>query len=202
MPTKILGQAGVSLADQYDVRGSIAGVEVLDSEEVKTVHEMGGTLFSERVSGSVNNITTGAILQNIQFDIGLSFSQLTRILGIQVVTTSNTRLSRVQVSISSPPAFDNTDMPVWVWDLADGARSINVLIGGALQVLNLLVPPLAPLLPNFLTGQDSPRGVFTLNMRGLTTGFGAGNVTTQMLVYAAFPQAAGLSSFGLPVPSW
>ena len=203
MPTKILGQAGTSLADQYDVEGSIAGLEELDSEEVKVVHEMGGTLFSERLSGSVNSGSTGAILQNIQFDVGVSFSQVTRILGIQVVSTDPARILRAQVSISSPAAFDDTDLPVWFWDVGtDGFRTANVRIAGALQTVQIMVPAITPLLPSLLTGQGSPRGVFTLNLRGRTSGFGAGNVTTQMLIYAAFPQVAGLSSKGLPVPSW
>ena len=43
---KILSQAGISLADLYNVEGSIAGIEQLDTRELPIVHEMSGTIFS------------------------------------------------------------------------------------------------------------------------------------------------------------
>ena len=199
---KILSKSGDSLADVYDVKGSIAGIEELLSKDVNLVHEMGATIFSERLSGRILSITTGAILQDTQFDVAFSFSETSRLLGLQVVSTSPSRISRCQVSITSGPSFDNTDLPIFIWDSTLGSRAINVLIGGALQVLSILIPAQAQLIPNLMLGFDSPRPSSTITMRGLTTGFGAGNVTITALVYVAFPQLGGVSSRGLPIPGW
>ena len=200
--SKILAKSGDSLADVYDVEGSIAGIDDLVSREVNLVHEMGATIFSERLAGRMLDISSGAILQNIQFDVNFSVSVTSRILALQVVTTSSTRLNRVQVSITSPPSLDNSDVPIWVWDSNDGFRFANVLTAGALASINILVPAMTPQIPTLLVGQDSPRQVSTITLRGLTTGFGAGNVTTRLILYVAFPQLGGVSSRGLPLPGW
>ena len=64
---KILAQAGISLADVYDVEGSIAGTDELLSEDVSLVHEMGGHMMSERCRSFVVTLATGDQIQNANF---------------------------------------------------------------------------------------------------------------------------------------
>ena len=64
---KILSQAGDSLADSYDVAGSIAGVDDLITQDVQLLHEMGGTIFSERLTSQVLTIASGSIAQNSEY---------------------------------------------------------------------------------------------------------------------------------------
>lgn len=200
--SKVLGHAGVSLADVYDVEGSIAGVEELDANSVKTVHEMGGTIFSERLSARITNITSGALAQNLTFDVSFSVTEISRFIALSVITTDAARVSVCQVSITTPALFGATDSPVWAWDTSDTFRTIRVLLGGTVQTRELLVALRPPLLPSMLTREDSPRLTNTVTLRGLTTGFGAGTVTTSLLMHFLFPERPGLSSKGLPIPGW
>lgn len=199
---KILSKTGDSLADVYDVEGSIAGVDELLSEEINLVHEMGGTAFSERLSTRMFSISSGAIAQSIAFNVNFSENENARVLGVQVITTTEARVSHVQVSITSPPGVDNQECPIWGWESTkDTFRSLSMLVGGAIVSRDVLVPAFS-LLPNLLVGPDSPRSAQTLTIRGAATAFGAGTVTIQALLYLAFPQTAGLSSRGLPLPGW
>ena len=163
---KILSQSGDSLADAYDIEGSIAGIDNLLSEEVNLVHEMGATIFSERLSSRILSISAGAISQSSSLDINFSVNEMSRLLGIQVLTSAAARLSIVQVSITSPPAVDNSDMPIFVWDGGgDSFRTARLLINGSFQTLELLLPGNVPLLPNLLIGPNSPRPAATISLQ-------------------------------------
>lgn len=202
--TKILGQAGTSLSDVYDVEGSIVGVEELEAEGVKTVHEMGSTLFSERFSGRVILLESGDIAQTTDFSINTLVNEVTRILGILVVVDTTARLLRASIEVISPPALDNTSCPIWVWDAVNDIEgTVSFLRAGAVQnVINLRSVDPHTTVPNILTGPDSPRQVSNVGLRGRTSTFGAGTVETTAVIYLGFPQQQGLSSHGLPVPSW
>lgn len=202
--SKILSKSGDSLADVYDVEGSIAGIDELLSTDVNLTHEMGATIFSERLSSRMLVLSTGAIAQNVtfavQFSIGTGHG---RILGAQVISDSATRTSHCQISVTSPFGFDDTDVPFFIFDVAtDNIKTINIQVLGALSSPALL-NPLSPIqLPQFLVGTSAPRPSNIISFRGRTTGFGAGTVTTRALVSIVFPEIGGLSSRGLPVPSW
>jgi len=199
---KILSKSGDSLADVYDVQGSIAGIDNLESKEVQLVHEMGATIFSERLSSSMVAISSGAVDQSLEWDVSVGFNQNSRVLGIAVVSSNEGRLTNATVSIRSGVSIDNMEVPIWAWDAGGGVVAARVLVGGSLTNRNLLISEMVPIVPNFLVGPDSPRPADILQFRGGTTAFGAGAVTTQLLVYLAFPQTGGLSSRGLPIPSW
>jgi len=200
---KILGKAGDSLADVYDVKGSIAGVEELLSQDVSLVHEMGGVLFSERLSSRVVALASGSIAQSLAFNVNFSFGENSRILALCVITDNVARLNDVQISLTSGPAVDNTEVPIFAWnDANDLSTGINVLLAGSVASRAMLIPATDMQIPNLLVGSDSPRPLTTMSMRGDTTAFGAGTTITTALIYVAFPQVQGLSSRGLPLPGW
>ena len=200
--TKILSRSGDSLADVYDVEGSIAGIDELQSKDVNLVHEMGGVLFSERLSGRVVTLTTGNILASANFSINFSVSNTSRLLAATVIVDDIVRIARWSLAVTSGPGQDNTEVPIGFWKTSDLDRSVNVLIGGSVSLLFALIPIVPMMLPQLMIGQDSPRPISTVTFRGDAAAFGGGNVEVQALLYFAFPETAGLSSRGLPVPGW
>lgn len=199
---KVLSQSGNSLADVYDVEGSIAGIEELLSKDVNLVHEMGSTIFSERLSARMIALSSGALAQSLEWDINFSFAEHTRILAVQVVTATVARVNQASVALLSGAAVDDMEVPIWAWDANEGSVVARVLIGGAVATQAVLISPIVPQVPSMLTGNDAPRPASTVSFRGGTTAFGAGTVITQALIYGLFPQVAGLSSRGLPIPGW
>ena len=202
---KILSRAGVSLADTYDVQGSIAGIEQLQSEEVTLVHEMGGTIFSERVSGFIRRITSGAIAQNVLWDKVLSDLPAGpfRILGVVVLADTAARTNRAMVAIQQ--ADGEREIPIFTFKVgATGMEEITIRIvenGQAATDISQLVSPIT-LLPNLCLGGGQPQRTPNVSFRGVSSGFGAGTVELTLLLYIAFSQIGGISSKGLPVPSW
>lgn len=199
---KILSKSGDSLADVYDVQGSIAGIDDLLSKDVNLVHEMGATIFSERLSARVVNLTTGAIAQSTDIETSFVFAETTRLLGIQIASEDASRLAVIQASITSPENVTNNDIPIFVWDATDGTRTIDILIGGVTESLDLLLPANVVPVPNLMVGAGSLLPSNIISLRGTTTAFGAGTVITRMILYVAFARSAGLSSRGLPIPAW
>lgn len=201
---KILSKAGDSLADVYDVEGSIAGVENLLSEEVNLVHEMGATISSERMAGVILTFPSGAISQstsfNSNFNIGTNASAL-RLLGIRVFADATARVARAQVSVTDVPVGAQTDMPVWVWNLGT-EEEIRVMRAGSVINATLLQPDEQPFLPNLLLGTNQASSTPLISLRGVTLAFGAGTVTLTVHIYFAFAQLGGVSSRGLPLAGW
>ena len=200
---KILSQSGISLADAYDIEGSIAGVEQLDSEEVKVVHEMGGTMFSERLGGLLRRTTTGAIAQNIAISQVLNLPNVPiRIYGVAVLTDDSSRLSRISVSLRDQEATIQ-EHPIWIWN-GTASQTVDITDDGTLTTLSLLRPnpDSAGDFPYLTFGTTSRNSIGQVAFRGLTTGFGAGTVTATMLLYHGFSQLGGISSYGIPIPSW
>ena len=210
MPNKILSQAGTSLADIYDVEGSIAGLEELDSDAVKTVHEMGQTVFSERFRTRLIVLSTGAIAQSTTFAINftLGIVPIARILGAEVMSTTTARLTQANLNIGTQVAGDETEIPFWSWQTGAGddfeKLVLNRISGGAVSTKVRYIPgqPLGH--PYMAIGDGQPDTVAsTIEFRGITSAFGAGTITLSALIYLGFPAASsGLSSRGLPVPSW
>jgi len=199
---KILGQAGTSLADAYDVEGSVVGVEELDAHAVKTVHELGGTMFSERISGTIANFETGDILQTITFNSSFTIAGAAiRLLGVALVADVTARILNASLHISDLPGGAN-DMPIMAWESGDDEVPIRVKHGGVVASEFLLQPAQPPYIPNLLFGSETPGPVPQLNLRGITATFGAGTVNLICIAYFAVPMVQGLSSKGLPYPSW
>ena len=188
----------------YDVEGSIAGIESLETRELPIVHEMGATLFSERLSGAFNRQTSTALAQNLTWDIEVQVGTVVaRILGLCVYTPLNSgRIDHVTVSIRESVA--NREVPIFVWDAATGGvvaarfRDNGAAAAEVIMLENML--DIATLPSMLFTGQ--PVTVDQIAFRGLTTGFGAGTVECMMTFYRAFSQRDGLSSRGLPIPGW
>jgi len=205
VPSKILAQAGISLADVYDVQGSIAGVERLLSEEVQVVHEMGGTLFSERFSGSVRSFNTGNIGQNVTFGVVLSDLPAGpwKINALHVVTDNLVRVDQTTVLVRSPS--NNREVVLFAWDTAvDGGVSVRVDGDAGVEALTYLRPSQPAIIPGALlaVGAGQPQDVSGMALRGVTAAFGAGTVAVTCTFFISFAEIGGVSSLGLPLPGW
>ncbi len=199
---KILSKSGESLADVYDVKGSIAGIENLESDEVHLVHEMGSTILSERLGGSIISITPGAIAQSTNFDIGVSLGPSPmRLLGMSIMVEEAARMTRIIATIRDVPPTIN-EVPVFLWTAGDLESSQEVVLNGTLTAVFVMGSALPNATPSLLIGTDSRDPVPVINVRGRTSAFGAGTVTTHINIYTAAPVLGGVSSRGLPLPSW
>lgn len=202
---RILGRAGTSLADIYDVDGSIIGVDELDSREVKTVHEMGGTIFSERLGFALRRQDTAAILQTATFDHVLADlpAFVTRIMGLSVFADAD-RVLNCCVSLRNEAG---REMPIWCWDAAvDDAIVARVDDDGGGAANLILLRPVAVLenIPTMLA-TFQPQNVPEIAFRGTSATFGAGDVTVSLIVMLGRTDVVGekgISSQGLPIPSW
>lgn len=203
---KILSRAGITLADLYDIKGSQAPVNDLLSEDVHLSHEMGSTIFGERFSGVLTVLSTGAIAQSTAFDVALPNPPrfTSRILGISVLANNAGRTSRAQVSVAT--ALNDQDQILWSWetgagnDVARGIRAVGFGVGAS--TFSQLVPGDAQLTPQFQIGTEQPFEVASLHFRGNSSGFGAGTVILEATIFQGFPSLRGVSSKGLPIPSW
>lgn len=213
---KILAQVGMSLADMYNIAGSIAGVETLHSREVSLVHELGHAIFSERFTTDLHFRTTGAIAQTLPLELIMTGAgipvQPFRVYGIQVFINVTARITFASVAVRDP--LDGREIPIWSWDIgADVEKSVRwSQDGGAAGTVIFLQPQPANVdLPMMMAGLGQPstglpgaeRGpAGQLVFRGLTATFGAGTVTTGVLLNLGMPTSRALSSLGLPIPSW
>jgi len=211
MPSrKILGRAGVSLADVYDVEGSQAGLGQLDSEEVKTVHEMGGVITSERLQGRVIVMDATALAASTTWDIEVGLGGgVVRIAGVQVVSDNTTgRVNHMTVGINMQSAAA-TDSLLFSWDIStalDLQKPVRMDFQGTVATLSRYFegagaqgyPSMSFGATQVIPGVTIP----VMTFRGLTTAFGAGTITPRALIYVVFASTIGISSRGLPVPSW
>lgn len=202
---KILSQSGNSLADMYDVEGSIAGIDQLETRELPIVHEMGSTIFSERFSTFTRKADTGLVNQSTAF--GVSITDLPtpwfKVFGISVLVDVTARLAFASLAIADP--VTSREMPIWAWDAAnDGEIQVRWSDDGAAgATTQFLQPAVANVrLPYMMAGNRQPQSVRELILRGQTTAFGAGTLRTTVLVNVGFAAVAGVSSRGLPLPSW
>ena len=202
---KILSQSGDSLADIYDVEGSIAGIEHLETHDLPIVHELGATVFAERFSAFVFVQNSGNVAQNTAINLVASggLDGINRVLGVSVITDDASRLANMALMVRAEEA-DDREFPIWVWDGANnlpirmddqssGVTAFEILTGSAPHTM----------LPSFVGGDvRSPQFARSFALRGITTGFGAGTVFVHGIYYLARARQAGLSSRGLPMPSW
>ena len=207
--SKILSRAGTSLADQYDIEGSIAGLEQLESGEVHVVHDMAETLVGERISTNIRRVATAATIQNT--NIVAFFTDLPpspwRLMNAIVEVDTVSRLTHLNLSMRDSAGLASggnaRESPFWVWDGAN-EDVVQFVEDGTLANRNVLRPfPEYTRLPLLAVGNDQPERVPDIAIRGLTSGFGAGNVTVTLTIYLALMVVeSGVSSHGLGVPSW
>lgn len=201
--TKILSQSGQSLADIYDIEGSVAGLENLETRELPIVHEMGATILSERFTTRIFRLATGDILQSASWRIELTTLPETpaRLLGVQVITDNATRISRAAV-LGTDPTVEQ-DIPLWVWN-ATVSETVTMEDLAVAATFNYLVPREGASIPSFVGGREQQDNMVSqVTFVGLSTAFGAGNVLCTALLYLAFPRRdINISSKGLPIPSW
>jgi hypothetical protein len=207
---KILSQAGDSLADSYDVVGSIAGVEDLISADVQLLHEMGGTIFSERLHSQTITLAAEGIEQNANFDATFAFDDLVdspvRILGIQIVVNVAASVQCCQVSIGG--IGSSGEMPFFVYDHDDDEHGfIRLSVQGNAVATYYFLSPRQIQVPTLLTRTGDAGTMPGLVLRGFCTGFGAGTVNITSIIHIAragqaTPVAGDPKSHGLPLPSW
>jgi len=201
---KILSDAGKSLADIYDVAGSVAGIEHLETHDLPIVHEMGGTVFSERFSTLLIRSPSPAIAQNLGWNVELNALPPFpfRIYGVQVFIDTTARVLLASVAVANP--VNNREMPIWNWD---SATDIETRIaydddGGGAGTTLFLQPVAANYIPHMMAGTGQPQETPNVFFRGVSAGFGAGTVQAVLLMHIGFSEVKGLSSYGLPIPSW
>jgi len=207
---KVLSQSGDSLADLYDVVGSIAGIDQLITEELPIVHELGATIQSERFSLAMRNMSSGAILQSVDFDTVINDlpAGVTRVLGVFVTTNTAGRTAHVTVSLRD--GDDDDELPIFSWSAGQGDLEYvaRLAVDGGAVANVLLLRPLQnmPNLPSFLTsaGQPTNQRVAEIAFRGTSTAFGAGTVTARAVVLIAHTHFGSphLSNRGILIPSW
>jgi len=207
---KILSQSGTSLADTYDIEGSIAGVENLESESVHLVDALGGRVHSERLNAFVLNVASDTNAQNAAFatEAVVLPDCVNRILGIIAFVRVTARVAHCTVNIRL--AGTGGEFPIWSWDDAlDDEYSIRLSESGAAVSTVIALRPSAQLQPfqQIVMRSGDEQTMPSFFLRGLTNGFGAGTVNINALIYIARPQVATVtpgtaSSHGLPIPSW
>lgn len=207
---KVLGKAGVSLADSYDVEGSIAGVETLLSKDVQLQHEMGGTIFSERLETNITRLNPGATAQNLAWAVPLTPPDCpNRVLGVTMVVDVTSRINTASLAVAAQVGGRET--PIWSWFVTnDAEQDVRISIDGAAVGTEIILLPGFSQLPMLLTRTNAnfeSNLMGQLIFRGLTSGFGAGTVLPLMFVLLAradqaVPAPGQPSSHGLPIPSW
>ncbi len=203
---KILSQAGTSVADIYDIEGSVVGLESLDVGDIKGVHEMGGTIHSERLQSFIVAVGPGDILQTITWGstAGGIPDSINRFLGLCVVVDVAARITNATVSIRDAAG---QELPIWNWDVTNDVENTILiarpgagvtaefnLVGKFDHSIELLTRGQTPLMPDIV-------------FRGISETFGAGNVNPLCLFHLARPNsgappAGEPSSHGLPIPGW
>lgn len=203
---RILSNAGASVADIYDVKGSQAPLEYLDSQDVKTVHEMGGTIFAERLGGSIIQASVTGVLQSANWDINMLKPVfppgVSRILNISIIASDAARVSAAQISFYKTTGF--REMPLFTWDSAvDTEVPMRWTWNGSAGDFFHLRPSGGTLgVPTMLIGSGQQDRVEEMRVRGRTLAFGAGTVSLYVTIYFAYCTLTGPGSRGLPIPAW
>jgi len=208
---KILSQAGISLADAYDVEGSIVGVENLDSQDVSLVHEMGGQIFSERLQTNLTRLNPGDTLQSVTWNTTIPIlpDSPNRIMAVSVMTNVAARVNFCSLAVQA--VVGGREIVIWSWDdVRDVENEVRFSDDGAAVGTEFIMLPSFTQLPYLVTrtsGNDETNLMGALIFRGLTLAFGAGTVEPRMIIALAranqrVPDPGQPSSHGLPVPSW
>lgn len=203
---KIQAKAGASLADQYDVLGSIAGVDELLSKDVSLVHEMGEVLLSERMGTSILQMSTAALVADTNFEITTTTlpDTPTRIMAIECLSLAGdiNEIARAAVTLQDPSS--GREFVIWSFDETnDTEQSVFWSDNGAARsAVNFMLPSInfAPLLLMRMGVLDD---MPTLNFTGRSAAVVGTTVVARVMLYFASPSGgpAG-ATVGLPIPSW
>jgi len=207
--SKVLADVGKSVADVYDVEGSIAGVENVLTKDVQAIHEMASTIASERMGSQLIRVEAAGVVASADFiaaAIGINVG-ITRLHSVMVLTDNSTRITRCNVNVRTQPggmpAQTIQESAIWVWNGSDNFLIEIVDDGGAVAGAQCLKPDTAfSYLPTMLSGPGQPQLVSEVVLRGTAAAFGAGTVDIILVLHVTAVQPGGLSSKGLPVPSW
>jgi len=206
---KILSQAGVSLADVYDIEGSVVGLEELDVENIKGVHELGAQIHSERLLVFGLDANSGLVAQSTNWSISLGGfpDSINRILSICFIADTAARVDFCNLNILDGGSLQGHPIAAWDSnvDVEQQVRWLNPTI--ATETLLMPTRQIAGGLPTILARTGASEVMPTLEFRGRTLGFGAGTVRTRALIQVARPDRGNPapgepSSHGLPIPSW
>jgi len=207
---KILSQSGISLADVYDVEGSIVGVDQLVTEEVQLVHEMGATIMAERLQSFFVRLQ---VTPSQGAGWTLSSGQLpdcaNRVLGagVFIPLANTTDISHASLSIQNPVI--SREMPFWTWDASIGDDEVDMRWnddGAGIANVKVLRSQVVTT-PTLITRVGVSRNMPVIRFSGETTAFGAGTVTVTAIVHLIRPTPSVVapgepSSHGLPIPGW
>jgi len=208
--SKILAQAGSSLADVYDVEGSIIGIEQLVTQEVQLVHELGGQIHSERLTSFVSRINANEAQSSSWGATSVITlpDSVARILAVTVLIETTGTVLTAGVSIFGPGV--SGEIPIWSWDSAiDAESAVRMSVeGGSFGSHIMLRPaPSQALQQTIVCRMGVNRTMPQIRFGGTTAAFGGGTVDIDAFIYFARPElpnpAPGEpSSHGLPIPSW
>jgi len=205
---KILSQSGIALADIYQIEGSIVGVEKLETNEVPVVHELGGTIVSERLRG-IQLLLSTTPLQSADFSVssGQVADCPNRIIAASVFIPAAMAGDVGTCNLSIEDGGTGRQTVFWSFDSAvDAESAIRWNDGtGVLDMIELR--PGRITLPSLMVRVDVGTNMPVVRLQGTTTAFGAGTVEIQALVHlvranSGTPQQGQASSHGLPLPSW
>jgi len=207
---KILGEAGKSLADIYDVEGSVVDVDEVDASIVQGVHDLGPTIASERMGSSIIILRTGDELQTVNFNVVTPLTDMpgiTRILGATIMADGDRVLT---CGLWLLDQAVNAESLLWAWDgtLDDVLPAFRVNVLGTIAARTILRPVTnMAALPGIAFGPGQRAQMPAFALRGTTTTFGAGTVEIAAHIQIANSDITGTgtgapSSIGLPVPSW
>jgi len=206
---KFRSQAGISMAQSYQIEGGIVGVEELLSKEVHLAESFGERVFSERLQSFFIKISSGAIAQSLSWAVtagGIPDSP-NRILSVQCIIGSGDASKIVNANVDIEDVSSGRELPIYVYDTDidaerdlrwsdDGAAAANFsLLGHSLDV------------PTLITRFGDELLMPTFMFRGRTTAFGAGTIEMFALIHMVranpgSPTPGHPSSHGLPLPGW
>lgn len=217
MPRKILGKSGESLGASYDVEGSQVAIKTLKDEEgVSLVHEMGGVQFSERLFMRILNWNTGALSASSSFYVrstsaGWAASlpapaASVRIYSVQamVETSDGFNGSVTRCSILAHDEDNDNDCPIWVYNGTAEVQLNMHLAGSAVTAWDVGTRQsnIGQMSPVMLQGGSRVGQIDELVLSGTMAAFGAGTRTVHAVVLIGSTDPEGLSSVGVPIPSW
>jgi len=206
----IQGDAGSTLAANYDVEGSQISISELLAQDVNLVHEMGGQIFSERARILLVKFTSIATAASTPFVLeqGGIVDAPNRLLGFEAFGNNAGRVNNVSLAIRNTST--GREMPVWKWQTAVGEMTeifVHWSDDGAAagQTINYFTD--VPFAAQMLLRADLLGNMPSLIMRGVTGAFGAGTqivtgVATLLVPTSLNPGPGEPSSHGLPMPSW
>lgn len=204
---KFESQAGTSLARSYSVKGGIVGIDQLDTTEVNVVHELGATMFSERLKTFIIELEDAA-LQSATFSTNspnLPDGPL-RILGATVLTDGAAEVESLVLSIRNTDV--GGEIPFFNWNSTNDVEGpISVSLQGAATAVFTCLRTIDIQTPNLVTRIGAANTMPRLQLRGTTLAFGAGTNTVTALIYVCranplVPVPGDPSSHGLPLPGW